>query len=294
MLPLAGAAAVLAAVYIGVYHATKTLETTAGIKLALLDANKGTSPAGNPQFGISAAANGKDGKIDLFGEELKPREIRRNSGNWRRSLAAFEGELGLGGDDHGAVGSTDDTGKNGSNVQASSRFRRRNSAARGAASFGGGGGSGGGGGGMGLGSGSNGNEGPLDFFLDPDGDRDLPRIVILPSDFPGSGNPTSNGSDNPDVGANPIVVVADNGNQIVSLDPNFPGKNSFVGPPVQQDDESATGPDSSDTDEDPSHPRQDPPSDDHTTHKVPDTASTLGLIAFSMLGLAGLRRRIAR
>lgn len=293
IIPLVGAAA-LAAIYIWVYRAGDTLETVAGVNLVLPNTAK---TGGRNTVTFSNTEGTKGGRPDLLGEEMKPREIRRNSGNWSRSLAAFEGNLGLSGDDHGS--STSDADKGASSDQLGPPVPLHSSSAHGTGSFGGGGGGGsgggGGGGGIASGPGTNGGNAPLDFFLNPDDDRDLPRIVILTSDNSDQGNnSTPNASGNNLDADTPITVVTDNGNQIVPLDPNFPGKDSFVGPPTQQVDQGATGSDSTTDDNSTDDPRQDPPSDDRTIHKVPDNTGTLGLVALSILGLAGLRRRIAR
>lgn len=152
-----------------------------------------------------------------------------------------------------------------------------NPRARGTGASGGGGsggGFGGGGGRMGADfgpeTGINSDGSPGSFFLVSNDTGNNPLPGGAADSFPGQtgGKPNDPSS--------PFTLIGDGGNEVIPLSLSTPGKNTFT-----DDDPNGNGDD----------PKQDPP-DRHSAVKVPDTTSVLGLFAFSVLCLAGLRRRV--
>src|SRR5690349_8149418 len=104
--PFAGLAA-MAAMYIGAYHVSQTIETGPDLQPSFAPSSSGSNP-GLEQVKHEptpvAAEGGSLPQNDPLQSQLAPETVRRNSSRWSRSLAAL-------GDDFSPDGSTNNPGQ---------------------------------------------------------------------------------------------------------------------------------------------------------------------------------------
>jgi hypothetical protein len=298
-LPLAGTAA-MAAMYVSVYHLSETTETAPDLQTSVT-ASSGESNAGlehkKPEPTPVAAESTGGTQSDPLQNQLSPETVRRNSSRWSRSLAAFGDDFVPSGDDNHSGLSAAAAGN--SNAPEESPAGSRGSAARRTASLGGGGG---GGGRMlsPLGTDTNNGGAPENFFLVSNENQPLPQLVDVSSGPFDEGNDPSSGAAGSGLGDGVTLIAVNDGpgDQVIPPDVISPKDDLFGSLTEQSLEQSGAGAGLTNTDEepndDPNEPKQKPAPDQRTQNRVPDNTGTLGLVALSMLGLAGLRRWLVK